>query len=78
MKISYKKLWKLLIDRDISKGDFRKMAHISSSTSSKLNRCETVNTDVLLRICAALHCDTSEIMEVVFEDDKEITETQPY
>jgi len=71
VKISYKKLWKLLIDRDIPKGDFRKMAGISSSTSSKLNRGETVNTAVLLRICAALHCDTSEIMEVIFEDDAE-------
>jgi DNA-binding Xre family transcriptional regulator len=70
MKIIYKKLWKLLIDREISKGDFRKMANISSSTSSKLNRGETVNTAVLLRICAALHCDTSEIMEVVFDDDE--------
>ncbi|MDR1560479.1 MAG: helix-turn-helix transcriptional regulator [Clostridiales bacterium] len=71
MKISYKKLWKLLIDREISKGDFRKLTGISSSTSSKLNRGESVNTDVLLRICAALRCDTSDIMEVVFEDTKE-------
>jgi DNA-binding Xre family transcriptional regulator len=74
MKISYKKLWKLLIDRDMSKGEFRKLTNISSSTSSKLNRGETVNTDVLLRICAALNCDTSDIMEVVSDEadtDKE-------
>ncbi|GHV30165.1 hypothetical protein FACS1894167_10580 [Synergistales bacterium] len=68
MKISYKKLWKLLIDKEISKGEFRKMAHISSSTSSKLNRGETVNTDVLLRICAALKCDLTDILEVVQDE----------
>jgi DNA-binding Xre family transcriptional regulator len=73
--MSYKKLWKLLIDRDISKGDFRKMAHISSSTSSKLNRSETVNTDVLLRICTALKCDTSDIMEVVPDEEDAKTDT---
>jgi DNA-binding Xre family transcriptional regulator len=65
MKISYKKLWKLLIDREITKGEFRKLANISSSTSSKLNRGETVNTAVLLRICEALSCDINDIMEVV-------------
>jgi DNA-binding Xre family transcriptional regulator len=69
MKISYKKLWKLLIDLllidlEMSKGEFRRLANISSATSSKLNRSETVNTDILLRICTALKCDTSDIMEV--------------
>ena len=72
MKISYKKLWKLLIDRDMSKGEFRKLANISSATSSKLNRGETVNTDVLLRICTALKCDTSDIMEVVPDSADEL------
>ena len=65
MKISYKKLWKLLIDRDISKGEFRKMAGISSATSSKLLHSETVTSDVLLRICTALNCQPDDIMEVV-------------
>jgi DNA-binding Xre family transcriptional regulator len=65
MKISYKKLWKLLIDREISKGDFRKMAGISSATTSKLLHSETVTSEVLLRICTALNCQTEDIMEIV-------------
>ena len=65
MKISYKKLWKLLIDRDISKGDFRKMAGISSATSSKLLHSETETSDVLLRICVALNCQIDDIMEII-------------
>ena len=65
MAVSYKKLWKLLIDRDISKGDFRKMAGISSATSSKLLHSETVTSDVLLRICVALNCQIDDIMEII-------------
>ena len=68
MKISYKKLWKLLIERDISKGDFRKMTGISSATSSKLLHSETVTSEVLLRICTALNCQTEDIMEIVPDD----------
>jgi DNA-binding Xre family transcriptional regulator len=65
VRISYKKLWKLLIDRDLSKGELRKLTGISPATSTKLNRGESVTTDVLLRICTALKCDTSDIMEVL-------------
>jgi len=65
MKISYKRLWKLLIDRDMSKGEFRKVTGISSATSSKLLHGETVSSDVLLRICTALNCRVEDIMEVV-------------
>ena len=71
MKISYKKLWKLLIDREISKGDFRTMSGISSSTSSKLLRGETVTSDVLLRICTSLNCNVEDIMEIVPTDNDE-------
>ena len=65
MKISYKRLWKLLIDREISKGEFRKLVGISSATSSKLLHSETVTSDVLLRICMALKCNVEDIMEIV-------------
>jgi DNA-binding Xre family transcriptional regulator len=65
VRISYKKLWKLLIDRDISKGEFRRLTGISPATSSKLTRGETINTDIIVRICTALKCDTSDIMEIV-------------
>jgi DNA-binding Xre family transcriptional regulator len=65
MAASYKKLWKLLIDRDLLKGDLREMAKLSPTTMAKLGKGENVNIDVLLRICNALECDISDIMEVV-------------
>lgn len=65
MVISYKKLWKLLIDKDMKKQDLREVAHLSSSTVAKLTHGENVNTAVLLKICTALQCDIADIMEVV-------------
>lgn len=70
MKISYKKLWKLLIDKDMLKKDLAQKANISSTTIAKLSKNENMNTDILLKICSALECDISDIMEVV-EDDKQ-------
>lgn len=69
MKISYKKLWKLLIDRDMKKKELAEEACISSASIAKLGRNENVNTDILLKICVALECDVSDIMEVVADDD---------
>lgn len=69
MKISYKKLWKLLIDKEMMKKDLAESAKISTASIAKLGRNENVNTDILLRICQALECDISDIMEVV-EDVK--------
>mgnify|MGYP006362063953 CR=1 FL=1 len=68
MIISYKKLWKLLIDRDLKKTDLREMAGISPSTIAKLGRNENINTEVLIKICRALDCDLKEIMELIKED----------
>lgn len=65
MKISYKKLWKLLIDKDMMKKDLAEKAGISTASIAKLGRNENVNTDILLKICKALECDVSDIMEVV-------------
>ena len=65
MAISYKKLWKLLIDRDMKKKALQTLAGISSATISKLGKNENVNTKVLEKICIALECDTSDIMEIV-------------
>ena len=64
MAISYKKLWKLLIDRDMKKKDLQKIAGISSATITKLGKNENVNTEVLEKICRALECDISNIMEI--------------
>lgn len=65
MGASYKKLWKLLIDRDLLKRELRERANISPSTMAKLGRGESVNMDILLRICKALDCDIADIVEVV-------------
>ena len=65
MVISYKKLWKLLIDRELKKKDLREMAGISPSTIAKLGRNENVNTEILIKICQALGCDICDIMEIV-------------
>ena len=63
MSISYKKLWKLLIDKNMNKGDLQMLAGISASSIAKLSKGENVQTDLLVKICAALKCDTSDIME---------------
>lgn len=65
MKISYKKLWKLLIDRDMMKKDLAEKAGISNASIAKLGRNENVNTDILLKICVALGCDVADMMEIV-------------
>jgi len=64
MAVSYKKLWKLLIDKDMKKQDLREAAKISSSSIAKLSKGENVNTDILVKICKALGCDLSDIMEI--------------
>lgn len=65
MEISYKKLWKLLIDRDMKKKDLAKKANISTYTLSKLTKGENATTDILLKICNALGCSFEDIMEIV-------------
>ena len=69
MTVSYKKLWKLLIDKDMKKKDLREAAGISTSSMAKLGKNENVTTDVLVKICKALKCDISDIMEIVDEND---------
>lgn len=64
MAISYKKLWKLLIDKDMKKKDLQKLAGISSASITKLGKNENVNTDILEKICKALDCDIADIMEM--------------
>ncbi|GFR34740.1 helix-turn-helix domain-containing protein [Thermobrachium celere] len=64
MAVSYKKLWKLLIDKDMKKKDLREAAGISTSSMAKLGKNENVTTDVLVKICKALKCDISDIMEI--------------
>lgn len=64
MRICYNKLWKLLIDKNMNKKDLRELAGISSASIAKLGKSENITTDVLLKICEALKCDISDIMEI--------------
>lgn len=68
MNVSYKKLWKLLIDRDLKKKDLEQMAGVSHYTMNRLTRGENVTTDIIGRICKALDVTVDEIME--FTDEK--------
>lgn len=67
MFISYKKLWKLLIDRDMYKKDLRAAAGLSTNVIAKMGRNENVSTEVLVKICSVLQCDISDIMEIIPE-----------
>lgn len=75
MQISYRKMWKLLIDMDISPVTLRKSIGIASGTMTKLRKNEPVSLDVLGRICAYLSCDLSDL--VVFRFDESIRERVP-
>ena len=72
MNISYKKLWKLLIDRDMKKKDLQKLSGVSSSSIAKLGRNETVTTEVLEKICVALNCELSDIAEICCESQESV------
>ena len=63
--ISYKKLWHILLDKDLKKKDLVTLANVSSYTISKLSRGDNVTTDVLQKICKALKCNIGDIMDVL-------------
>ncbi len=65
MRVSYKKLWKLLIDRDMKKKDLQLAAGLSSTTIAKLSNHENVSMDVLIKVCTILGVDFCDIMELV-------------
>ena len=65
MAVSYKKLWKLLIDKDIKKKDLSAISGVSSATITKMGKGGHVTTEVLAKICTALNCTIDEIMEIV-------------
>ena len=65
MAVSYKKLWKLLIDKDMKKKDLCTLASISSSSVTKMGKGGHVTTEVLLKIYTALSCDIDDIIEIV-------------
>ena len=65
MKISYNKLWKLLIDKNMNKHDLKELAGVSSASIAKLGKGDNITTDVLIKICEALNCRLEDIMESV-------------
>lgn len=72
MAISYRKLWKLLIDKDMKKKDLRIQSGISTNALAKLGKNERVTTDVLEKVCLTLQCDVGDIMEI----NSEVTHTE--
>ena len=69
MSVSYKKLWKMLIDRDMKKKDLCAKAGISPASVTKMGRNGHVTTEILLKICAALDCQVGDIMEIVSDEN---------
>ena len=71
MKISYIKLWKLLLDKRMKKSELRDLVKMSPNTLAKLGKDEMISMDVIVRICQVLKCDIGDIMEVIPEKDDE-------
>lgn len=71
MGISYNKLWKLMIDRNMNKTDLRALTGIGTNTLAKLGKNQQVSMDVLIKVCNKLNCDISDICEIVKEEDEE-------
>jgi len=67
--ISYKKLWKLLIDKDMIRKDLREACGLSTASMAKLSKNQNLNTDILVRICQTLHCDISDICEILHDEE---------
>ncbi len=69
MAVSYKRLWKLLIDKDLKKKDLVQLADISGYTINRLTKNENVNTETLVKICNALNCSIEDIMEITRNEE---------
>lgn len=71
MRVSYKKLWKLLIDKDLSKGQMRQKSGITTNSLAKLGKDENVSTEVLCKICKALDCSLEDIIEIIPDEEEQ-------
>ena len=69
MEVSYKRLWKLLIDKDMKKKDLLAAAGISWASVTKLSKGETVSMEVLMKVCKALDCNIGDIMDLIPEEE---------
>ena len=70
MAVTYKKLWHILLDRDMKKKDLQEVAQLTGYAMNRLSRNESVTTDILAKICRALNCTVDDIMEVLPENEK--------
>lgn len=71
MQVSYKKLWKMLIDKDMKKKDLQADAGISWASVTKLSKGETVSMEVIMKICKTLNCNIGDIMDLIQDEDAE-------
>ena len=71
MEVSYKKLWKVLIDKDMKKKDLQSAAGISWASVTKLSKGETLSMEVLMKICKTLECNIGDIMDLIPEENKD-------
>lgn len=71
MEISYKKLWKMLIDKDMKKKDLQAAAGISWASVTKLSKGESVSMEVLMKVCKTLECNIGDIMDLIPEEKEE-------
>jgi DNA-binding Xre family transcriptional regulator len=69
MRISYNRLWHLMLDKDMNKADLKRATGISTASIAKLGKGENVMTDLLVKICETLNCELDEIMELVHEEN---------
>jgi DNA-binding Xre family transcriptional regulator len=76
MKVSYNKLWKLLIDKDMKKTDLIEAVKTSPNTIAKMDKNENISMDVIARICEYLNCDVGDIMEMIPDDGGNTVETK--
>jgi DNA-binding Xre family transcriptional regulator len=72
MQVSYKKLWKLLIDKEMNKSDLQEKARISWTSVTKMSKNENVSMEVLKKVCKALNCNVGDIMDIIPDDDKKV------
>lgn len=72
VEVSYKKSWKILIDKDMKKKDLQASAGISWASVTKLSKGERVSMEVLMKICKTLNCDIGDIVELIPTDENEI------
>lgn len=69
MEVSYKKLWKILIDKDMKKKDLQAAAGISWASVTKLSKGETVSMEVMMKVCKALECNIGDVMDLIPAED---------